>query len=503
MNEPAEVSPETVVAASERKGVDMTTGAIPPKLLELAWPLVLGNLLQTFYNLADMFWVGRVSPEAVAAVALMFPLSWLFISTAMGLTAATVAIVSQYVGAGDRRMADRVVAQTMLLAVAVSSVLSAVGLLYRRPILRLIGADGQVFDEALAYIEIIFLALPLTFLFFAFRSSLQGAGDTRTAMWLVVISAGLNVVLDPFFILGWGPFPALGTQGAAVATFIARAFATVAGIYILLQGTYGVKLYVGDLRPDPAILTDLVDIGYPATIDGWARSFAAVAMAGFVARFGAAPTAAYGIGVRLMSVTWAVSGAVGTATATGVGQNLGAKTPDRARAVARTATAGTMALIGVAAGLCLLFPAQAMGIFVDDPEVIAEGVIFLRIIAPFWALFAAVMVIQGAFRGAGNTREAMVLSFLSRWIFRIPVALVLAFSAVTIPYTAVTVPTVAAVDFGVTGIWIAYAVGMGATFVIAVVWFRVGNWTDRVISDDRPVTPPTPEADEHPDVLDE
>ncbi|WP_436347957.1 MATE family efflux transporter [Natronorubrum sp. FCH18a] len=461
----------------------MTTGAIPPKLVHLAWPLVLGNLLQTFYNLADMFWVGRVSSEAVAAVSLMFPLSWMFVSTAMGITAATIALVSQYVGADDDRMADKVVGQTILLTLAVSSVLAAVGLYFRRPLLALIGARDQVFVEALAYIEVIFLALPLTFLFFAFRSSLQGAGDTKTAMWLVFVSAGINVVLDPFLILGWGPFPEMGTRGAAVATFVARGFATVAGVYILLDGRYGVRLRLEDLAPDVGILKQLVDIGYPSTIDGWARSFASVAMAGFVARFGANPTAAYGIGVRLMSVTWAVSGAVGNATATGVGQNLGAKTPDRAAAVARTATAGTMVLIAAVAAVLIAFPAQAMRIFVADPDVIAEGVVFLRIMAPFWALFAGVMVIQGAFRGAGNTREAMVLSFLSRWIFRVPVALVLAFAwTVTVPVFGLEV---GGLEWGIEGIWWAYSFGMVASFVVAVGWFRLGTWTEGVIGEDQ------------------
>ena len=480
-------------SVDERKGIDMTTGSIPPKLAHLAWPLVLGNLLQTFYNLADMFWVGRVSADAVAAVSLMFPLSWMFVSTAMGLTAATIALVSQHVGADDQREADRVVGQTILLAIAVSSVLAVVGLYFRRPLLTLIGARDQVFVEALAYIEIIFLALPLTFLFFAFRSSLQGAGDTKTAMWLVLISAGLNVVLDPFFILGWGPFPAMGTQGAAVATFIARAFATLAGVYILLDGRYGVRLRLGDLTPNLRIQRQLIDIGYPATLDGWARSFAAVAMAGFVARFGASATAAYGIVVRLMSVTWSVSGAVGDATATGVGQNLGARTPDRAASVAKTATVGTMTFIFAVAALVLAFPAQAMAVFIDDPEVIAEGVVFLRINAPFWALFAGVMVIQGAFRGAGNTREAMVLSMLSRWVLRIPVALVLAFAWVlTIPGLGITV---AAFGWGAEGIWWAFSFGMGGTFVIAVLWFRLGTWKEAVIDDDRPDrTGPDPEA---------
>ncbi|WP_084777677.1 MATE family efflux transporter [Natrialba sp. SSL1] len=466
---------------NERKRVDMTTGAIPPKLLHLAWPLVLGNLLQTVYNLADMFWVGQIGDGgvSVAAVSLMFPLSWMFVSTAMGITAATIALVSQYVGSGDDRMADRVVGQTILLTLTVSTVLAAIGLYFRRPLLILIGARDEVFVAALAYIEIIFLTLPLTFLFFAFRSSLQGAGDTKTAMWLVFVSAGINVVIDPFFILGWGPFPEMGTRGAAVATFISRAFAAAVGVLILLDGRFGVRLRLGDLRPNLSIQRKLVDIGYPSTIDGWARSFASVAMAGFVARFGANPTAAYGIGVRLMSVTWAVAGAVGNATATGVGQNLGAQTPERAAAVTRVATAGTMAFIFAVAGVLFVFPAQAMGIFVDNPAVIAEGVLFLRIMAPFWALFAGVMVIQGAFRGAGNTREAMVLSFLSRWIFRLPVALVLAFAwTLTIPGLGITI---AALDWGIEGIWWAYSFGMVLSFVVAVGWFRLGTWKRGVI----------------------
>jgi len=463
----------------------MTTGAISPKLLHLAWPLVLGNLLQTFYNLADMFWVGRVSSEAVAAVSLMFPLSWMFVSTAMGITAATIALVSQYVGADDDRQADRVVAQTILLTLFVSTVLAAVGWLLRHELLAAIGAEGQVFDESLDYIEVIFFALPFTFLFFAFRASLQGAGDTKTAMWLMVVSAGLNVVLDPFLILGWGPFPAMGTRGAAWATFISRGFATAAGIYILLRGGFGVRLYLRDLRPDFGILRKLVGVGYPATLDGWARSFAAVTMAAFVTPFGTAAIAAYGIGVRIMSVSWSVAGAVGQATATGVGQNLGANTPDRAARVTWVGTGATMAFLFSVAAICVAFPELIIGIFDDSPDVVAEGRTFLYIIAPFWAFFGGTMVIQGAFRGAGQTKVALALSFLARWVFRIPVAIVLAFSTVAIPGTGLAV---VGLGIGVEGIWLAFSIGAFLTFLLAAFWFQLGRWTEGIIDDD-PVIP--------------
>jgi len=458
----------------------MTAGSIAPKLLYLAWPLVLGNLLQTFYNLADMFWVGFVGPDAVGAVSLMFPLSWMFVSTAMGITAATIALVSQYVGADDDRQADRVVAQTILLTLVVSLTLAAVGWLFRRELLTLMGAEGQVFVDALAYIEVIFLSLPLTFLFFAFRAALQGAGDTKTAMWLMVLSAGFNVVIDPFLILGWGPAPALGTRGAAWATFAARAAVAAAGVGVLLRGGFGVRLHLRDLRPDPTLLAKLVSVGYPATLDGWARSFAAVFMASLVTPFGTAAIAAYGVGIRIMSISWSVAGAVGQATATGVGQNLGSKTPDRAARVTWVATAGTMGFLFTAAAICVLVPGVMIGVFVDDPDVIDEGIRFLRVIAPFWAFFGGTMVLQGGFRGAGRTKVAMALSLLSRWVFRVPVAIVLAFSAATVPGTAVGLP---GFGIGVEGIWAAFSLGAFVSFVVAAAWFRRGGWREAVIGD--------------------
>jgi Na+-driven multidrug efflux pump len=137
------------------------------------------------------------------------------------------------------------------------------------------------------------------------------------------------------------------------------------------------------------------------------------------------------------------------------------------------------------------FPAQAISVFVADPAVIAEGVVFLRFTSLFWALFAGVLVIQGAFRGAGNTTEAMVLSFLSRWIFRVPVALVLAFTAVTVPFVGLTVSTLPSLDFGIRGIWIGLSFGYVASFVVAVAWFRLGTWTESVVDDgDQPEASP-------------
>jgi putative MATE family efflux protein len=460
----------------------MTTGAVTPRLFRLAWPLVAGNLLQTAYNLADMFWVGRVSAEAVAAVSLMFPTAWMFVSVAMGLTAATNAVVSQHIGAGNERRAQHTVAQSVLLALAVAAAIGSLGLAIRRPLVAVIGAEGAVFTAAVAYIEVILLGIPFTFLFFVFRASLRAAGDTKTAMWLVAISAGLNIVIDPVFILAWGPFLGLGAQGAAIATFISRGFAAAVGLYILLDGGWGIRLRLTDMRPDWSVIRTLVDVGYPATLDGLARSLAAVAFAALVARFGAAATAAYGIGMRLMSVSWTVSGAMGQAAATGVGQNLGAESPDRAAEVTWKGTGTAMAVLFAVGGLVYAFPAAAVRVFISDPAVIAEGVTMLRIIAPFWAFLGGLMVVQGGFRGAGQTSVAFVLSLLSRWVFRIPLVVLLAYEVALRPLTATPV--------AVTGIWWGFVVSSVASFVVGVLWFYRGGWEQAVIEEKQSGGPP-------------
>jgi len=232
------------------------------------------------------------------------------------------------------------------------------------------------------------------------------------------------------------------------------------------------------LRPDWPVLRRLVDVGYPATFDGLARSLAAVTFAALVARFGAVATAAYGIGIRLMSVSWTVSGAVGQAAATGVGQNLGANEPDRAAEVTWKGTAGAMAVLFAAGGVAYFFPATLMRVFIADPAVVDAGVVFLRVIAPFWAFMGGLMVVQGGFRGAGQTSVAFLLSLLSRWVFRVPAAVLLAYDLALNP-----------VD--VTGLWWSLPISSVLAFVVGVAWFHRGGWQQSIVESERRDGPPT------------
>ena len=457
-----------------RKRVDLTQGAVMPKLVSLAVPLVAGNFLQTIYSLVDLFWVGRLGADAVAAVSIVFPTQWLLISMAMGVTIAGAALVSQWTGANQPERANFAAGQTLVLAGAISTFLAVVAYLARFALLNLLGATGSVFQPTLEYLSIIFWSVPFTFLFFAFRSALRGVGDTVRPMYLAIGSNVLNMVLDPLLILGWGPFPALGVAGAAWATLIARALVAVIGVWLLFSGRVAIKLKVKDLRPDWPTIAQILRVGVPGGLDGAARSFSAVAMVAIVTRFGSEATAAYGIGIRVMSLVWTISGAIGQAVATGVGQNLGANKPARAVKVAWTSTLGTLVLVGLAGLSAALFAPSIVSVFVSSPDAIAEGTRFLRISGWGFGLGGALMVIQGAFHGAGRTGYSMTLSVLNRWVLRLPVAAFLAWG----------------LSLGIRGVWWAYLLSDAAGFLIGAAWLQWGQWQQSLIAGEKGLKTP-------------
>ena len=445
--------------------IDLTQGPLIRKLAILAAPLVAGNVLQTIYNLVDMFWVGRLGANAVAAVAIVFPTQWLLISMAMGVTIAGAALVSQWTGAGRPDMAGFATAQTIVLATTISTILAAIAFAGRYLLLAFLGASGGLYQPTLDYVSVIFWSVPFTFLFMAFTASLQGSGDTVRPMYLAIASNLINVVLDPLLIFGVGPFPAFGVAGAAWATLIARAVAGLVGLALLFSGSLAIHIKVSQLAPDRETMRRLLKIAIPGGVDGAARSFSAVAMVAIVTRFGPITTAAYGIGVRVMSLVWSVSGAIGQSVATGVGQNLGANQPRRTRNVAWVGTGGTFLLIGVIELIVMLFAPGIVAIFVQDPVVIAEGSHFLRISGWGFACSGALMVIQGAFQGAGRTNYSMILSILNRWALRMPLAVFLGW----------------VLGWGPTGIWWSYLFADTTSFTFGVAWLRWGKWQQTLI----------------------
>ena len=318
-------------------------------------------------------------------------------------------------------------------------------------------------EEAVVYLDIIFAGVAFMFIFFVFTALLRGVGDTKTPMKMIIFSTLFNIILDPFLILGWGFFPQLGVKGAALATVLARALAGLYGVYILFEGKKGIKLYPRNLIPDFEIQKRIIKLGTPSAAEQSIIALGMTFLMGIVSEFGALAVAAYGIGNRILSVVMMPMRGLSTATTTMVGQTMGADDADRAEKVAWTAVGLTFGLMMLLILITQFFPAQIISVFNDNPEVVAIGVNFLKIVGLSFGFLGVRIVIGGSFRGAGNTVAAMVLAIVALWGFRVPLARLLS------EYF----------QMGTTGIWWGMFMSNLLSAIIGAIWFKKGSWKEK------------------------
>ncbi|MFW5992294.1 MAG: MATE family efflux transporter, partial [Halanaerobiaceae bacterium] len=280
----------------------ITEGPILMSLVKLAWPIMLSQLMQTLYNLVDTLWVGRVGASAVAAISISFPLVFLLISIAAGLTIAGTAIIAQYKGGGHLREANRVMGQMFSFIGLLSIIIGVVGFIFARNMIIMMGAEPRIVNDATGYIRVIFMGMPFMFGFFIFSSVLRGIGDTVTPAVMMFVSVVLNMILDPLLIFGIGFFPELGVQGAAVATIFSRAVVAVLAVFMLIKGVGELRLRIYDLRPNFNIIKLIARIGIPSSVEQSMISLGQLFMTVLVTSFGTMTLAAYGIVNRVVSL---------------------------------------------------------------------------------------------------------------------------------------------------------------------------------------------------------
>jgi putative MATE family efflux protein len=455
--------------------LNLTEGGIVKPLLFLSLPIVVTNLLQTAYNLADTFWLGQYSTEALAAISFGFPMVFLLISLGMGLSVAGSVLVAQHTGADETPRAEYAASQTVTFALIASTLLGGIAYPFVRPFLAFLGASPSVLPGATAYMQVIALGLPFMFGFFVFISLMRGAGDTITPMLVMFGTVVINVVLDPFLINGWsiGPlsFPELGIQGAAIATVFSRSLAMVVGLAIMLSGTRGVQIHLTDMKPDFRYLRKILRIGIPASIEGTGRALSINAMLIVVGLFSTAVVAAFGIGTRVFSVIFLPAIAVARGVETMSGQNIGAGKYDRAAQANYVAAKGLFVVLGALGVGIFLVPTPIVSVFTDDPAVLGVGAEFLRYVALSFGFIGIMRAFTGGFRGAGKTLVAAVIS-------------ILALGGVRLPFAYVTSQGILPTDlwfFGgpdARGIWLAFFVSNVVGATIAWLWFRRGTWRE-------------------------
>ena len=415
---------KTTAAATAIKGLD---GPILRSLLTLALPIALANVLQAAYQLIDAFWVGRLGGNAVAAVSVSTPIMFLTIALGAGLAIAGSTLIAQYYGAKNQPMVDHVAAQTLLMVVLVSVGLGSVGYAAAPALLGLMGVAPDVLPGAIGFMRVSFIGLVFNFFFFMFQAVMRGVGQVKLPVFIVLGTVILNFILDPPFIFGWGPIPAAGVKGAAIATVCTQSLAAIIGLGVLFRGRYGIHLAWRDFIPDFTYIKRAFFLGFPASIEQSARALGMTVLTFLVASFGTQTVAAYGVGSTILQVVMIPAMGLAMAVSALVGQNIGAGNVERAAQIARLGSWIAFWTLTAMGAIAFFVAPQLVAFFVpNDPGVIEAGATYVRIMALSWGFIGAQFSMTGVLRASGNMIVTMVLTLVSQWVLQFPLAYVLA-----------------------------------------------------------------------------
>ncbi len=441
-------------------------------ILWLGWPIILGNLVNISYNLADAYWLGKLGRQAFGAPTVVWPLISFFYSLGFGYAMAGISLISQYFGAGDHRMASRSAGNLLAFMGLVAITISVFGYTQAPLLLTWMGIPSDVYDFALQYIRIIFIGVPFTFVGFAFNIIAGSLGDTRTPTYIGVAASVLNIVLDPLLIFGWLGLPAMGVMGAAIATILSRTFASIVGLYLLFHGFKGIKIRLSDLRIEKWWIHKIIHIGTPLAIQRSSTALGFTVMMSLVSRYGSVAIAAYGVGIRIIDIIQSFTWGLMRATSIMIGQNIGAEQYDRAKEIADKSIKMISLILLVGAIPLVFFRTQLIAIFINDPLVIEEGSRLLMIFTWSLPFFGVFFIAGGVANGSGHTKAFATISIIRLWLLRIGLSYLLALG----------------LGMGTIGIWIGMTLSNIVAGLLSLAWIMQGKWLERVI--ELPTKPP-------------
>lgn len=444
---------------------DYTAGPIGTALLLLAVPMVLEMAMESVFAVVDVYWVSSLGAPAVAAVGLTESVLSLMYAVAMGLAMAATAIVARRTGEKDADGAARSAVQAVAVAVAASVPFAVVGVLFAPDLLRLMGADAATVAVGSGYMAWMLGGNAVIMLLFVLNAVFRGAGDAAIAMRVLWLANGLNLVLDPLLIFGWGPIPALGVTGAAIATTLGRGTAVLVQVWVLLRGSPHLRVLRRHIRLQAEAMRTLVRTSAGGIAQFIVATTSWVFLVRVVATFGAESVAGYTIAIRIFLFTLLPAWGLANAAATLVGQNLGAGQPARAERSVWIAGTVTMLLLGAVSVAYLVGAEWLVRLFTDDAVVVAVGTRGLQVMALGYAIYAWSMVFPQAFNGAGDTRTPTWINLGCYWALQIPLAWALA------------------VPLGLAegGVFWAVVAAETAAAVVGALLFRRGRWKTTVV----------------------
>ena len=442
------------------KETEFTTGSIRKAIFMLSIPMILEMLMESIFALVDIAYVSKVSVNAVATIGLTESVITLVYALAIGLSMAATAIVARRIGEKDVDGARIAAVQAISLGVVISIVIGVVGIIFAKDILALMGGDPDLIAEGYGYTQFLIGGNITVVLLFLINAIFRGAGNASIAMWALVLSNGLNIILDPMFIFGFGPIPEMGVKGAAVATNIGRGTAVLFQLGILFFGWGKIKLMAKDLVLNFKVMLNLIKVSLGGIAQFLIGTSSWIFLMRIMSEFGSEVLAGYTIAIRVMMFTLMPSWGMSNAAATLVGQNLGAKQPDRAeRSVWKTGKYNAY-FMGTVSLVYLIFANTIVSWFNTTPEVVKSGALCLQVIALGYIFYAYGMVMTQAFNGAGDTGTPTKINLIAFWVFQLPLAYI---SALVL-------------GWGATGVFVAITAAEILIAVLAMIWFKKGKW---------------------------
>ncbi|MDA9773723.1 MATE family efflux transporter [Saprospiraceae bacterium] len=448
---------KAAITGSEK---DFTSGSIKRAVFLLAVPMILEMFMESAFALADILFVSSIGVDAVATVGLTESVVTLVYAVAIGLSMGATAMVSRRIGEKDVRGAEIVAVQAISLGVIVSVIIGVIGVFFSKEVLSLMGAEPEVVESGFRYTQIILGSNVVIMLLFLINAIFRGAGEASIAMWLLVFSNLFNIILDPMLIFGIGPFPEMGVTGAAVATVTGRSLAVLSQLAILFFGWSKIKLSIKNFVIDVKVMIRLVKISLGGIGQFIIGTSSWIVLMRIISVFGTEVIAGYTIAIRVMLFTLMPSWGMSNAAATLVGQNLGAKQPERAEKSVWLTSKYNAIFMAIVSVLYLVFAPYLISLFSTESAVVHYGALSLRVIALGYVFYAYGMVVSQSFNGAGDTKTPTIINFICFWIYQLPLAY----------FTAIVL------NWGPVGVLIGITSAEVLIAIMSIYWFRKGKW---------------------------
>ncbi|HEY0741223.1 MAG TPA: MATE family efflux transporter [Chryseosolibacter sp.] len=440
---------------------DYTALSIDRAIFMLSIPMILEMIMESLFAVVDVYWVSRLNDnDAVATIGLTESVLTLVYSLAIGLSMGATAMVARRVGEKDFAAAKVAAAQAIYIGLTISAIISVVGIFFAEDVLRLMGASESLITNNSGYTRWMLTGNITIMMLFLINAVFRGAGDASLAMRSLWLANILNIALGPVFIFGIGPIPAMGVEGAAIATTIGRGTGVIYQVYHLFRGQGMIKFDRLNIPLRWDIVKRLIGVSIGGMLQFIIGSASWIFLVRIMSDFGSATVAGYTIAIRLIVFAILPAWGMANASATLVGQNLGAGHPDRAEKSVWRSAFLNMIFLGTVGILFLIFAKQLIGFFTTDPEVLRNGVQCLQIVCLGYAFYAYGMVIGQSFNGAGDTKTPTIINFVGFWLFQIPLAYSLAL----------------VLEIGSPGVYAAISIAESFIAIAAILIFRKGKW---------------------------